>query len=82
MDWIAADRGYDEALEADGSARSPYVHVMQRLEALGRDELARREEMQRISLINQGITFTVYGGEEGTERILVLRLYFQIGRKT
>lgn len=69
MDWIPAERGYDEALQPDGTVRAPYIEVLRQLDSLGNDELSRREEMQRISLLNQGITFTVYGADEGTERI-------------
>ncbi len=69
MDWQPAERGFDEALTADGVPRPHYASVVQRLEQLGREELARREEMQRLSLVNQGITFTVYGEEDGIERI-------------
>ena len=69
MDWKSAERGFDEALLADGVARPHYETVVTQLEQLGREELARREEMQRLSLVNQGITFTVYGEEDGIERI-------------
>jgi uncharacterized circularly permuted ATP-grasp superfamily protein len=69
VDWQAAERGFDEALLADGVARPHYENVVAQLELLGREELARREEMQRLSLVNQGITFTVYGEEDGIERI-------------
>jgi len=33
------------------------------------DEIRRRKHAADLSLLNQGITFTVYGREEGTERI-------------
>ena len=31
--------------------------------------LRRRERLQQLSLLNQGITFAVYGDREGTERV-------------
>ena len=33
------------------------------------DELQRRKHSADVSFLTQGITFTVYGREEGTERI-------------
>ena len=33
------------------------------------DELRRRQQVADLSFLHQGITFTVYGREEGTERI-------------
>ena len=33
------------------------------------DELRSRQQAADLSFLNQGITFTVYGQEEGTERI-------------
>ena len=49
--------------------RPDYREVLARLDELGSEELVRREEMQRLSLVNQGITFTVYGEDDGIERI-------------
>jgi uncharacterized circularly permuted ATP-grasp superfamily protein len=68
LHWHAAERGYDEALTGDQTARGLYRSVFEILGGLDDDEVRRRERLQEVSLINQGITFTVYGGEEGTER--------------
>jgi uncharacterized circularly permuted ATP-grasp superfamily protein len=37
--------------------------------ALPPDELQRRKQSADLSFLTQGITFTVYGRDEGTERI-------------
>ncbi|MDZ4763617.1 MAG: circularly permuted type 2 ATP-grasp protein [Chloroflexota bacterium] len=60
---------FDEMFEADGSVRSHYQGIFQRLMELPADELKRRQHAADVSFLNQGITFTVYGDDEGTERI-------------
>ena len=67
--WKAADKGYDEALASDNAARGLYQSVVETLSRMDDAEVCRRERMQEVSLVNQGITFTVYGEDEGTERI-------------
>ena len=60
---------YDEMFGADANARPHYEAIYQRLLDLTDDELQRRQQAADISFLNQGITFTVYGNDEGTERI-------------
>jgi uncharacterized circularly permuted ATP-grasp superfamily protein len=60
---------YDEMFEADGSVRPHYRGIFQRLLELPAEELKRRQHAADVSFLNQGITFTVYGDDEGTERI-------------
>ncbi|MDK3160646.1 circularly permuted type 2 ATP-grasp protein [Kamptonema cortianum] len=55
--------------DASGVARMHYQPLYQRLLEMSSDELARRQQAADISFLNQGITFTVYGNDEGTERI-------------
>ncbi|MEE2907044.1 MAG: circularly permuted type 2 ATP-grasp protein [Planctomycetota bacterium] len=69
MEWIAAKAGYDEALAANDSPRDFYGALISTLQKFDSGEISRREQLQHVSLINQGITFTVYGREEGVERI-------------
>lgn len=63
------ERAYDEMFEANGQPRSHYAALYRLLLELSPEELERRQQAADISFLNQGITFTVYGGEEGTERI-------------
>lgn len=67
--WQIADKGWDEGFVAPGVPREPYQEVVRVLDAFDHAEIERREQLQRISLVNQGITFTVYGEEEGVERV-------------
>ena len=69
MEWKAANAGFDEALGGDDSPRSSYEPLFNTLQGFDVEEIARREQLQQVSLINQGITFTVYGREEGVERV-------------
>ena len=63
------DVAYDEMFSRGGTARSPYQELYQRLLELSMDTLQQRQQAADVAFLNQGITFTVYGGDEGTERI-------------
>jgi uncharacterized circularly permuted ATP-grasp superfamily protein len=60
---------YDEMFRAIGRPRPHYRHLYNHLLDLAPDELRRSRHEADLSFFNQGITFTVYGREEGTERI-------------
>lgn len=62
-------RTYDDLLAGDGETRPHYRALQNTLQKLAPDELSRRQAMIEQTLLNQGVTFTVYGKEEGTERI-------------
>jgi uncharacterized circularly permuted ATP-grasp superfamily protein len=63
------DRAFDEMREAGGNVRPLYHALAEALAALPQDELERCKQAAELSFLTQGITFTVYGREEGTERI-------------
>ncbi|HUN84941.1 MAG TPA: circularly permuted type 2 ATP-grasp protein [Terracidiphilus sp.] len=63
------DRAFDEMREANGEVRPHYRALAEALARLPQDELERRKQSAELSFLTQGITFTVYGREEGTERI-------------
>lgn len=60
---------FDEMFEAEGVVRPPYRALYKRLLELSADELQRRKQSADRSFLYEGITFNVYGREEGTERI-------------
>ncbi|HLH01566.1 MAG TPA: circularly permuted type 2 ATP-grasp protein [Bryobacteraceae bacterium] len=60
---------YDEMFAAPGRPRPHYQKLYRRMLQQSADELQRSKQQADISFLNQGITFTVYGREEGTERI-------------
>jgi uncharacterized circularly permuted ATP-grasp superfamily protein len=63
------DSAYDEMFDSDGVTRPHYAALLENLAALPPEELRRRKHSADLSFLNQGITFTVYGRQEGTERI-------------
>ncbi|MGH0029463.1 MAG: circularly permuted type 2 ATP-grasp protein [Myxococcota bacterium] len=69
MEWESAREGFDELFESPGLPRQHYAGLLSRLDGMSEREIARRERLQRVSLLNQGITFAVYGEGEGVERV-------------
>ena len=65
--WL--DGAYDEMFEAANVPRAHYRALYRTLLDLPLAEMRRRKQAADISFLHQGITFTVYGREEGTERI-------------
>ncbi|GCE14693.1 circularly permuted type 2 ATP-grasp protein [Tengunoibacter tsumagoiensis] len=63
------DHAYDEMFNAEGKARSAYQKLYYRLLEMPFDTLHQRQQAANQAFLNQGITFTVYGDNEGTERI-------------
>ena len=63
------DQAYDEMREPNGELRSHYRAMAENLTVLPPGELQRRKQAADLAFLTQGITFTVYGREEGTERI-------------
>ncbi|MBW4435658.1 MAG: circularly permuted type 2 ATP-grasp protein [Pleurocapsa minor GSE-CHR-MK-17-07R] len=63
------DNAYDEMFAADGSTRAHYQDIYDLLIRLTPEEYQRRKTAADITFLNQGITFTVYGHEDGTEKI-------------
>src|SRR5260370_15528765 len=60
---------FDEMFDSSGEPRQHYLELYKTLLDLPGDELRRRKQASDITFLHQGITFTVYGREEGTERI-------------
>jgi uncharacterized circularly permuted ATP-grasp superfamily protein len=62
--------GYDEMFVAPGQIRPHYAPLHHRLARLGPEELVHRHRAADLMMRNQGITFTVYGRDQGVERII------------
>ena len=60
---------YDELFEADGKARASCAPLIDRINGLPSGDLLRRQASAEAALLQAGITFTVYGDTEGTEKI-------------
>ena len=63
------DSAFDEMRTPDGGVRPEYQELAETLARLPYEELQRRKQSADLSFLTQGITFTVYGRDEGTERI-------------
>ncbi len=63
------DYFFDELMEAPGRPRDAAAPLIHRIEGLSDEELRHFQQSAEAALYNMGITFTVYGSEEGTERI-------------
>ncbi|HTZ89465.1 MAG TPA: circularly permuted type 2 ATP-grasp protein [Alloacidobacterium sp.] len=63
------DGAYDEMFGADGQVRPEYCELLKAFLEMPAEELQARKLSSDASFMTQGVTFTVYGREEGTERI-------------
>lgn len=63
------DGAYDEMFTPSGEIRPQYQLLLDTFRSLPTEELLRRKHSADMSFLTQGITFTVYGRKEGTERI-------------
>jgi len=61
---------YDELFGPDGNPRPECQPLINHFNHLSREHLHQRQKAAQIGLFKVGVTFNVYGAEEGTERIL------------
>ena len=60
---------FDEMYEGRGQPRAHYRLLAERLDAMSAAQLEERIRVANSFFLNQGIGFTVYGDEAGTDRI-------------
>ena len=63
------DSAYDEMFSAEGEVRPHYRRLMEMFAHMPQEEIERCKKAADLSFLTQGITFTVYGEEQGTERV-------------
>jgi uncharacterized circularly permuted ATP-grasp superfamily protein len=63
------DVAYDEMFDPLSTPRTQYQELYERLLELPVESLQQRQQAADAAFLNQGITFTVYGNDEGTERV-------------
>lgn len=69
---------YDEMFADDGSVRLHYAALSARVAASSASDLAEQQKTLERSFLLQGITFTVYGADSATERIIPTDLFPRI----
>jgi uncharacterized circularly permuted ATP-grasp superfamily protein len=71
MRFDAYDPGafYDELFAGPGQARPGAQLLVQRLASLSGDDLQRRQQAAERAFLNKGITFNVYGSDDGIEKV-------------
>jgi uncharacterized circularly permuted ATP-grasp superfamily protein len=60
---------FDEMFSAEGQVRPHYAALFERFQQLDQEEFDQRRMAVDAAFLRQGITFTVYSDEQGTERI-------------
>jgi len=61
---------WDEMFQEDGAVRPHYRKLADRLSTLNPEEFEEKRKAVDFAFVSQGITFTVYGDEQGTEKII------------
>jgi uncharacterized circularly permuted ATP-grasp superfamily protein len=61
---------FDELIGPDGRPRPGARLLVEKIESLPEGQLAMRQKAAEAMLLKMGITFNVYGREEGTEKIM------------
>ena len=60
---------YDEMFSAPGVVRPHYKALLERFNEMADGEIDRKQALATNTFLNQGVTFTVYSDNQGTERI-------------
>jgi len=61
---------YDELLDEHGTPRAIAKNIVDGLENIGLSELRNKQELAETTLMQAGVTFTVYNDERSTEKIM------------
>ena len=69
FDTYKTESLYDELFEGDGVPRASAIPIIERINSLPDGDLKRRQLAAEAALLEMGITFAVYGSEEGADRI-------------
>ena len=60
---------YDELFDENNVPRPGAQLLVQKIESLAQENLLTKQQAAEIMLLQLGITFAVYGNEEGSEKI-------------
>ena len=74
FDHYTLDGFYDEMFQSAGVPRRHYQSLHRTLESLTAGDFKQRAQMAESSMLNQGVTFTVYGDNQGLEKTMPVDL--------
>src|ERR1700760_2463874 len=60
---------FDEMFEISGEVRAHYERLLVRYTGMSSQEFQKKRDLADNAFLTQGVTFTVYNDQEGTERI-------------
>jgi uncharacterized circularly permuted ATP-grasp superfamily protein len=69
-DYRPLSGSYDELVDAQGGPRPHALPLFRMLSGFTPDEMARFQSLAERVLVDQGVTFSVYSDDRGTEKIL------------
>lgn len=69
FDTYKTETFYDELIESPGVPRPGAKILVERIESISEDGIISRQKAAEAAMYNMGITFTVYGSDDGTEKI-------------
>ena len=69
LEQYQTDGFFDEMFADDGMVRPHYQKLQARFMEMEREDFERKRELADQSFLTQGVTFTVYNDDAGTERI-------------
>jgi len=70
FDGYSTEGFFDEMFDASGRPRPHYRKLLKRFEHLTPAHFEERRQMADLIFLHQGITFTVYSDNQGTERLM------------
>jgi uncharacterized circularly permuted ATP-grasp superfamily protein len=73
---------YDEMFDELAVPRADCEPLFERMQAISADDLSRRKHAAARSMLQLGITFAVYGDQQGSERIIPFDIVPRIIRQT
>ena len=65
----APENFFDEMFEPAGSVRAHYAKLLDRYSGMTSEEFQKKRDLADNAFLTQGVTFTVYNDQKGTERI-------------
>ncbi|HTC12663.1 MAG TPA: circularly permuted type 2 ATP-grasp protein [Chthoniobacterales bacterium] len=65
----APEAFFDEMFESTGDVRTHYQRLLTRYTGMSSEEFQKKRDLADNAFLTQGVTFTVYNDQEGTERI-------------